>query len=251
MATECLDKTEFSQLTEKAKKYISSLEKKLQDSHDENKILTTHLDTKAKGYEQRVDALITELQNKTTNPTQQSPTVTIAANPSLNSSQPTFSGTKGEEVLAWINTTKTNLEIGMIDPKLHVTHASAYLRGSAQQDFITFKQTKADPTWIEFCDNLKTRFLPVNFQLHLLSKILATGPLEEHIEKFQYLINQTESLPEVAKIQYLINTLSGTSREHLELRRNKTFKDAIDNITIFANSKRNQQTTVETNYTEN
>ena len=255
MATECLDKTEFSQLTEKAKKYISSLEKKLQDSHDENKILTTHLDTKAKGYEQRVDALITELQNKTTNPTQQSPTVTIAANPSLNSSQPTFSGTKGEEVLAWINTTKTNLEIGMIDPKLHVTHASAYLRGSAQQDFITFKQTKADPTWIEFCDNLKTRFLPADFQLHLLSKILAmrcTGPLDEHIEKFQYLVNQTESLPEVAKIQYLINTLSGASREHLELRRHKTFKDAIDNITIFANSKRNlQTTTVETNYTEN
>ena len=80
MTTECLDKTEFSQLTEKAKKYISSLEKKLQDSDNELKNLTTHLDTKAKGYEQRVDALITELQNRTTNPTQQSPTVTIAAN---------------------------------------------------------------------------------------------------------------------------------------------------------------------------
>ena len=248
--TELLSKTEVSQLTEKARNYVLHLEKSVQDAHDDIATLKTDSDKKRVAYEARLDALILQLQNGTVTPS----TLTVAANPSLNSSQPTFSGKKDEEVLAWVVTTETNLTIGQIDPKDHVTHASAYLRGAAEQDYITFKTVKTNPSWKEFVDNLKARFLPTDFQQDLLSKILnmrCTGQLDEFLEKFKYLMNQTENLPEVAKIQYLINTLSGASREYLELRRPKTFKEAIDKCMVFANTKRNQQTPVETNYTEN
>ena len=49
----------------------------------------------------------------------------------------------------------------------------------------------------------------------------------------------------------MVNTLTSAAREYLELRRPKTFKDAVDTCMVYANTKKSQQSAVEANNTEN
>jgi hypothetical protein len=212
--SEMLSQEEVNKLTATAKQYMVHLEQSVYDRTNENNLLKQEIDKRLKAYEERVDGLLQVIQasqipaikdiahvyekqiskysqsvedliskiglNQSTTPIQ------VTTQSELNSAQPTFSGKREEEVLAWIHTTKTNLDISKIDPNDFVTNASAYLRGAAQQDFISFKGVKQNPTWAEFVDNLKARFLPANYQQHLLKKIhdlKCTGSLEDHIEK--------------------------------------------------------------------
>lgn len=258
---------ELSKLTDNARFYIRNLEQQLEAENNETLFLKSTIE-KLQSLETKIDEFINQFESQKATLTQladvqreylktstnrieqiisssikfQTLPIVNNNNKQLNQNQPIYSGKK-EELLAWINITKTNLEISSIDREDYVKHASVYLRGIAQQDFITFKKVNANPTWDEFCENLKRRFSSNSYQNRIFEELFnmkCTGPLDKHIDKIQFLMNQTENLNELIKIEILVKSLSGESREFLQLQNPKTFKEAIDYCVFFADTKSNQ-----------
>ena len=79
----------------------------------------------------------------------------------MNSSQPTFSGNKTENVNDWLTTTHTNLCVANVDNADKVLIASTYLRVRALQFYNSISKTIT--AWADFSPAMEKQFLPANY----------------------------------------------------------------------------------------
>jgi hypothetical protein len=140
-------------------------------------------------------------QTTTTTPTSQQSTITNNTIPNkrlnMNTSQPTFSGNKSENINDWLNIVKDNMQLAHIPPEDHVLMASSYLRLNALQFWYSIRST--DPNWDQYSTALKNQFLPKNYQQVLYDKISllkCKADINDYIKDFNYYIfNVNDPLP--------------------------------------------------------
>lgn len=156
----------------------------------------------------------------------------------INPSQPTFAGKVEENIDNWIFTTEVNLNVANVTDNDKPTYASTYLRDVALQYYRQIS-AQAVPPWIDFKRLMKRQFQSANYNevlLDQLDKLQMTGPVAAHIQKFMYLINQTENLTEPTKIHMFRKTLSPPLSAELRYRKPATLTDACNMAVEFEDS---------------
>jgi hypothetical protein len=156
----------------------------------------------------------------------------------INSTQRTFSGKVNENVNQWLMQMNLNLKSANVPDERKLIVAVGYLLDGALQ-FFESEQRKGFITWNTFQKALKERFQPANYQTILYNKLNSlkqTGALNKHLEQFDYLMNQTEDIPEHIKVTLFTKSLSKDISENVEYRRPKNVAEAIQLAIDYNNS---------------
>ena len=161
---------------------------------------------------------------------------------SINPTQPTFSGKPEENVDHWIYTTEQNLIMANIQEPDRVSYASTYLRDVALQYYrqLTASTTTTTPlTWNTFTTNMKSQFQPANYNEMLLDdidKLRQTGTVNQYVQQFMYLINQTQHITEQTKIHMFRKGLSSPISAELRYKKPSSLRDATNMAMEFEES---------------
>ena len=135
----------------------------------------------------------------------------------MNPSQPVFHGNAKDNINDWLTIIQHNMVAAGIPEQNHVTVAIGYLRHGALQAYEARKALITD--WDTFKRNMRSAFLPSNYQRILTQKLNTLqypGSVLEYNANFSYLINQTEDISVAQQIYYYCQHL--ISYQQIQLR---------------------------------
>ena len=156
----------------------------------------------------------------------------------INPTQPTFSGKPAENVSQWLYTMEQNLNLAKVADNDKPTYASTYLRDVALQYYQQISRGTI-LTWDLFKTSLKNQFQPSNYNellLDRIDKLQQTGTVNEYIQQFMYLINQTENVSEASKIHMFRKGLPTATSAEIRYKKPATLQNACNMAMEFEES---------------
>ena len=156
----------------------------------------------------------------------------IQVEKTMNPTQPLFGDNNKMDVEDWLFITNQNLISARVNEDERGQVASGYLRGLPAQ-FYRMKLREYNVnmlSWEEVKELLISKYKKRNKELSITSQLYQlaqTDSVANYIEKFTYLINQTDELTEPVKICMFTNNINKEIAKEIEYKEPKSLEDAF------------------------
>ena len=161
---------------------------------------------------------------------------TVSSNPKISIKIPIFKGEPNENVHAWLLQCHTIFEAQEINSsQSRIRYAATGLEGAALQWYLnkvahaSDEEKNAFAGWETFQKEIKTAFMPLNYQHHLrqqLRKLRQIGTVQEYGTQFRNIIGQISDIAELDKVTYFIEGLKPATKMEVAYQAPDNFEDA-------------------------
>ncbi len=148
----------------------------------------------------------------------------------INFKQNTFAGTGNDNIREWLFTINLNLDAAYVEDDDKTLIAAGYLRDNAMQVYRQATQNKK-LDWEEFQKLMINKFTRKDSETDLVKKLMEltqTTTIKDYIERFIYILNQTNGIPENIKVYMFKTGIDKKVETEITYRNPKNIDEAIE-----------------------